>query len=79
MHPKWDAPGVSGSGDHGGLHYWPPQDTFYIRPLLTRAGNIADVPNTQKQKQRVRQKAEGNIFQRKIKTKPQKKNQAKWR
>ena len=34
------------------------EDLFFVRPLLSRAGDVADFPNTQKQTQRVMQNEE---------------------
>lgn len=33
--------GAPGSGDQRGLHYWAPHDAFYVRPLLSRQGDVA--------------------------------------
>lgn len=30
-----------------GLYFWAPQDTFCIRPLTPRIGNVNDLPNTE--------------------------------
>ena len=49
---------MPGSGEEGTLHCRAIQDHFFIRPLLARAGDIDDFPNTQKQLQRVRQNKE---------------------
>ena len=53
------------SGDQGLLHYWGPQNTFYIRPLLSRPGDTAEPltrkdTNTERQTKMQRQK---NIIQ----------------
>lgn len=37
---------VPGSGDKGVFYHWAPEDTFYVRPLLSRPGDVADLPNT---------------------------------
>jgi len=51
-----DTPEVrwSGSGEQGTLYYRVLQDLFFMRPLLPRAKDLADIPNTQKQTQGVR-------------------------
>ena len=36
----------------------PVKDLFFLRPILSRAGDIADFLNTEKQTQRVRQNEE---------------------
>jgi len=52
------APEVPGSGKQGKVRCRALQDLFFRRPLLSRAGDIADSPNTQKQTQGVRQNEE---------------------
>lgn len=64
------------SGDQRGLHYWDPQGIFYIRSLLSRAGNITDLYI---QKQRVRQNEDQrDIHSKQKKTTPHKHNGTKW-
>ena len=41
-----DTPEVPGSGELWPLHSKTPQDLFFIRPLLSRVGNVADIANT---------------------------------
>lgn len=36
-------PGMPGSSDQRVLCYWAPQDVYYIRPLLSRPGDLADL------------------------------------
>ena len=45
-------------GDQGASDCRALQDLFFIRPLLSRVGDGADFPNTEKQTQRVRQNEE---------------------
>ena len=42
--------------NRGTLHCRAVQDFFFIRPLLSRAGDVADFPNIEKHTQRVRHK-----------------------
>ena len=49
---------MPGSGEQGTLHCRALQDLFFTRPLLVRAEDMADLPNTQKQTDRVRQNEE---------------------
>ena len=51
-----------GPGEQGTLHSRALQDLFFIRPLPSRTGDIADFPNTQKQAERLRQKEETEEF-----------------
>lgn len=32
------------------MYFWVPQDTYYLKPLLSRPEDIADLSNTQKPK-----------------------------
>ena len=50
MHTKHigETPEVPGSGEEGTLRCRALQDLFFIRPLLSRAGDIADFPNIEK-------------------------------
>lgn len=48
-------PGASGSGDQGELNYRAPQNSFFIRSLFLRPGEIAAYQVCIKQTQRVRQ------------------------
>ena len=45
---------MPGSGKQEMLYCRAPQDIFFIRPLLSRAGIIADLPNAQKQRYKMR-------------------------
>lgn len=47
-----DTPEAPNSGDQEGLHYKAPQNLFYTRPLISRPGDIVDLPNTEKHTQR---------------------------
>lgn len=50
---------ASSSGNRKeGLLHWAPEDTFYVRLLLSRPGDVVHPPNSQKQTQRVRQNEE---------------------
>lgn len=49
-----DTPEVPGSGEQGTLHHRALQNLFFINPLVSRTGDIADFSNTLKQAQRVR-------------------------
>ena len=51
-------PEAPGSGEQGTLHYRTLQKLFFIKPLLSRTGDVSDFPNTQKQTERVRQNEE---------------------
>ena len=53
-----DSPDAPGSAEQETLNCRALQDLFFIRALLSRAGDIADFPNTKKQSQRVRQPEE---------------------
>ena len=53
-----DTSKMTSSGKQGTLHYRASQDIFFKRPLLSKAGDLADFPNTKKQIQRVRQNNE---------------------
>ena len=46
-----DTSEVPGSGEQKTLHCRALQDLFFIRPLLSRAADIPDFPNTEKQTQ----------------------------
>ena len=48
-------PEVPGFGEQGKLHYRALQEFFFIRPLPSRAGDVADLPNVQQQTQGGRQ------------------------
>ena len=48
-------PEASGLGEEGTLQSRALQDLFFIRPLSSRTGDIADFPNTEKQAQRLKQ------------------------
>ena len=50
-----DTSEVPVSGDQRTLHCNAPQDLFFIRPLLSKAGDIADVPKILKNSHRVTQ------------------------
>lgn len=50
-----DTPKVPGAGEQVTLYYRVLLDLFFIRPLLSTAGDVANFPNTKKQIQRVRQ------------------------
>ena len=41
-----DTPEAPGSGEQGTLHCTVLQDLFFIKPLLSILGDIADFPNT---------------------------------
>jgi len=41
-----DTPEGPGSGEPGALYYRALQDLFFIKPLLSGSGNVADFPNT---------------------------------
>lgn len=41
-----DNPEAPGSGEQGTLDYRAPQDLSFIKPLISRAGDVADIPNT---------------------------------
>ena len=43
---------MPGSGEHGILHYRAPQDLFFMKPLLSRKGEVPDFTNRKKQTQR---------------------------
>ena len=43
-----------GPSDQGRLNYWATEDTFHVKPRVWRPG-VADLSNTKKQTQRVRQ------------------------
>ena len=58
-----DTPEVPGSGEHGTLHYRTLQDLFFERPLLSRAGDTADFPNTQTQMQTDKIRIQRNVSQ----------------
>lgn len=49
---------MPGCGEQRTLFYKPPGDLFFIRPLLSRARNVANFPNTQKQTQIIGQNEE---------------------
>ena len=52
------------SGEQETLHYKAQHDLFFIRLLLSRAGDTADLPNTQQQTQRIgKNERQRNIFQ----------------
>jgi len=53
--------GDTPEGEQGTLHCRALQD-FFIRSLLSRAEDVADFPNTQKQTQRVRQNEESDEY-----------------
>ena len=50
------------AGEHGTLHFMAFQDLFFIKSLLSRAEDIADFLNTQKQTQTGRQNEEIEKF-----------------
>ena len=52
-----DIPEAQGSGEQGTLHCRALQD-FFIKPLLSRVGDTANFPNTQKETQIARQNEE---------------------
>ena len=43
---KADIPEVPGSGEEGTLYCRALMDLFFIRPLLSRAGDVSDFSNT---------------------------------
>ena len=45
------------------MHCWALQDLFFIRPLLSRAGDVADFPTTWKQRKLVKMKRQRNMPQ----------------
>jgi len=47
-----ETPEAPGSGEQEIMHCRALQNLFFIRPLLPRAGDTADIPNTEKQTQR---------------------------
>ena len=49
MQPIGDNPEAPGSGKQGTLDCRAPQDLCFIKPLISRAGDVADIPNTQKE------------------------------
>ena len=53
-----DSSGAPGSSEQGAVHYSTPYSLFFIRPWLSKSGDVADFPNTQKQRQKIRQNEE---------------------
>ena len=49
---------MPGSSEQETVHCRTLKDLFFIRLLLSRTGNVAEFPDTQKQTQRVRQNEE---------------------
>ena len=46
QHTEETPPETPGSGEQRTLHCRAPQNLFFIRPLLSRSGDVADFPNT---------------------------------